>query len=184
MKPLLPLFAAVAFAASASAHEGEDHSLPAAPSSPASEVPARASTSTGLFELVAVVSDGRLVLYLDRFATNEPVSGARIEIEGSAGRVLADEVEPGVYRVAADGLESEGVHPLTIDVEAGGEVDLLSLSIEGAAPARATPPAAQSWSWQNPLVWGASGAALLAGAGVVAMRRRGSAPDADAGAST
>lgn len=183
MKLLLPLLVAVAFTAPALAHEGEDHGAP--PPTPASEAPARSSASTGVFELVAVASGGRIVLYVDRFATNEPISGARIEVQGSTRKASAEEVEPGVYRVAADEWGSEGTHPLTVDVEAGGEIDLLSLSIEGASrEPRAATPAAQPWKWQHPLVWGASGAVLLAGAGVVAMRRKGNATDPGARAST
>lgn len=176
MKAILPLTVAAVLAFPAFAHEGEDHS-PAVAASLPSEATARSASATELFELVAVVSNGRLMLYLDRFETNEPVSGARIAVETGALKAVAAEVEPGMYEVVADAFGHPGPHPMTIDVQAGDDVDLLALTVDVASPSAAGVgvPAQSAWGWRHPVVWGASGAALLAGFGVVALRRRGGA---------
>lgn len=177
MKNVVAVLLAVALTVSAFAHEGEDHSEPAAPSSVAEAHP-RAATATELFELVAVAQGDRLMLYLDRFATNEPVSAAGIEIESDALKVSAVEVEPGVYQAVADRFAHPGPHLLTIEVRAGDDVDLLSLVVDGVSASAARPatpaggPAREAQAWRHPLVWGASGAGLLAGAGVLALRRK------------
>jgi membrane fusion protein, heavy metal efflux system len=71
----------------APANEGHDHDAPAAKIS----VPAapRAEASSELFELVAISRSGELTIYLDRFATNEPVPDAAISVETPQGNVEA-----------------------------------------------------------------------------------------------
>jgi hypothetical protein len=181
MSRFIPFVAAAFFVLPVSAHEGEDHGAPAAATQPAAEVGPRAATATDLFELVAVASGDRLTLYLDRFATNEPISGAKIEVGQGALEATARELEAGVYQVIADELAQPGRHALTIAVQVGDDSDLLPLTVEGSAQSADVSPAPSSFgaaafqAWRNPLVWGASGAVLLAGAGVVALRRNGAA---------
>ena len=69
------LFAAIA---PASAHEGHNHEEP--PPVSAGALP-RGETDSSAFELVAIARGESLDIYLDRFATNEPVTGATIEVE-------------------------------------------------------------------------------------------------------
>jgi len=179
MSRFLPLVVAAMFVLPVSAHEGEDHGAPAEAAQPAAETGLRAATATELFELVAVASGGRLTLYLDRFATNEPITGAKVEIDQGAFNAVAQEVEAGVYQVSADELSQPGPHALTVAIQAGDDTDLLSLTVEG--PARSAGVSSSSASlgdsasraWRSPLVWGASGAVLLMGAGVVVLRRKG-----------
>lgn len=179
MSRFLALVAAVFFVLPSSAHEGEDHGVPAAATAPTAETGARAATATELFELVVVASGNHLTFYLDRFATNEPIAGAKIEIEQGTFDAVAGELEAGVYRISAHELAKPGPHALTIAIQAGDDADLLSLTVEGEAQAVGVFPAS-SWvgdsasrAWRSPVVWSASGAILLAGAGVVALRRKG-----------
>ena len=75
-----------------SAHEGHDHGdKPAAPQAKAA---ARAGAVSDQYELVAVMRGLNLEIFLDRFATNEPVEGAVIEVETPAGPAKA-KAEPG-----------------------------------------------------------------------------------------
>jgi len=177
MSRFLPLVVAALFVLPVSAHEGEDHDDPVAVSGSAVEIGPNAATATELFELVVVASDDRLTLYLDRFATNEPISGAKIEIDQGAVTALARELEAGVYEASAHGLAPSGPHALTITVQAGDDADLLSLTVDGAAHGAGVSSASTSLGdaasprWRSPLVWGASGVVLLTAAGVVALRR-------------
>ena len=64
---------AVAF--SAFGHGGEDHGAPPPPVSPG--VAPRALAATEEFEVVAALEGKQLVVYVDRFASNEPVVKAK-----------------------------------------------------------------------------------------------------------
>ena len=167
-------FVALTFALSALAHAGGDdsdghsHGEAAAPAMTVAGAP-RASAETEEFELVAVLEGKKLTLYLDRFATNEPVADAQIEVDSSTLKAAATQVAPGVYSLPGEAFAKPGKYPLAISVQAGDSSDLLTVtldlpqSVAGAAPVN---------SWSNWAAGGAAGALLLAGAALVAVRRR------------
>ena len=62
--------------ASAWAHEGHDHG-PAVPEIRVEAAP-RATAESEEFELVAVLEGGKLRLYLDRYASNEPGAASSV----------------------------------------------------------------------------------------------------------
>ena len=154
------------------AHAGEDHGEPAS-AAVAAALP-RASAATSELELVAVAEKDRLVLYLDRYATNEPVAGAKLELESPAARGPAAEAAPGSYVFALSGPLPPGRHGIAVVVDTAGTADLLSLTLDmPPAPAAAAAPASSAWTaWTPWKLWGGSGALLIAGAGVLALRRR------------
>jgi hypothetical protein len=61
------------------AHEGHDHAEPKLVAAAGATV--RGEAASASFELVAVARGDVLAIYLDRFATNEPVEGATINVE-------------------------------------------------------------------------------------------------------
>ncbi|CAG0926485.1 MAG: hypothetical protein EFKGCFLK_00775 [Rhodocyclaceae bacterium] len=166
MKHLIAFVAPAAFALSAWAHGGEDHGDGAHAPAAIADVAPRASAHSEEFELVAVLADGRLTLYLDRYADNAPVADAQIEIESGAMKAAATQVAPGVYAAPGAAFARPGKHPLTISVQAGESADLLTAALEIAEPA-ATAAQANAGA-----AWAAAGALLLAGATLVALRRR------------
>jgi LPXTG-motif cell wall-anchored protein len=156
------------------AHGDEDHGAKA-PVLTQSVAP-RAFAVTDDFELVAVLEAKKFLIYLDRFATNEPVLKAKLEVEGAGVKAYASETSPGVY-VLDMPLLAAGKYPLTITLEAGEISDLLSLSLEVVAPANNV---SDHSGWATKLT-GTAGTAwlsasvlllLLAGAGVLLARRR------------
>lgn len=163
MKPVLVALL-LSVAAAAFAHGGDDHDAP--PPAVSRAVAPRAAAASEEFEAVVVLDGGKLRLYLDRFASNEPVAGARVEIEGAGLNGVATEESPGVYGLAAAALPV-AKHPLTIAIETADSADLLSATLEIAAP-----PAGgvQAHGWSEWLVW--LGAAVLAGGLWWAIRRR------------
>jgi cobalt-zinc-cadmium efflux system membrane fusion protein len=50
------------------------------------EVAPRTSAQSDEFELVAVLADGKLTLYLDRYTDNAPVPDAEVEVESGPSR--------------------------------------------------------------------------------------------------
>ncbi len=129
----------------------------------------RASAGTEEFELVAVLEGKKLTLYLDRFATNEPVADAQIEVDSSALKAVATQIAPGVYSLPGEVFAKPGKYPLAISVQAGDSSDLLTVTLDLPQPVAGAAPVN---SWSNWAVGGAAGALLLVGAGFVALRRR------------
>ena len=120
------LFAAIA---PVSAHEGHDHEEQ--PPVSAGALP-RGEADSSAFELVAIARGESLEIYLDRFATNEPVTGATIEVESPGGPVKAKEGVDGTYRVSAPWLAKDGRADLLFTVTAGDATDILPLTIQMA----------------------------------------------------
>jgi uncharacterized membrane protein YjjB (DUF3815 family) len=79
---------------------------------------------------VAVAKDGELTVYLDRFATNEPVSGAAITVETPKGSVEAKPILDGTYRVPAPWANSPGQYNLIFTVTDDGSTDILPLTLQ------------------------------------------------------
>ncbi len=121
------------------AHAGHDDEAPAAAQAGAP----RAEAHSDLFELVAVKRGGALVVYLDRFATNEPVEGAVVEAGEGADTLRLEPRPDGSYVARAPWLDRPGAHELIFTVTAGDDADLLSAKLvlpeeHSAAP---VPPA-------------------------------------------
>lgn len=162
MKPAC-LFLLASFAVQvAHAHDGHDHGPPAPP--PPTDAAARAMAASEDFELVAVLEKDALRLYLDRYASNEPVAGAAVEVESGAFKARAQAEGPGVYSVPRTWAKP-GKHPLTFTIQAGENADLLTATLE--APAHRHGHGRPDW-----MKWGASSALVLLGAGAYLVWRR------------
>jgi multidrug efflux pump subunit AcrA (membrane-fusion protein) len=124
-----------------------------------------------LFELLATVEKNTLRIYLDRYADNEPVRDAEIEVEATStqspavvirGKALAQ--EDGSYSWSAPGFALPGNWAFTFTVLQGADSDLLTGSLD-ASGLTTEPDSDQLWGLGP---WGAAGVAgaavLLAGA--------------------
>jgi hypothetical protein len=125
-------------AAAAVAHEGHSHADEAPHLASPGAAP-RAQAVSDNFELVAIAANGALVVFLDRFASNEPVNGAEITVEAPGGSIVAKAADDGTYSLPAPWSERPGKYDLIFTVVAGGAADVLPASIEIGAPASATP---------------------------------------------
>ena len=179
---ILPAFAAAGFiltfgATAAPAHEGHDHG-PEAPAAPASVAP-RGEAHSERFEIVAVAQGKTLAIYLDDYKTNAPIEQAAIEVETPSGPAAAKSLGNGVYSLDAPFLEKGGHVELIITVAAGGDPDILPVTIEipasngasgdGVSPKNGGAMLLTSLS-QSPLAMGLAGFAL--GAVLVGLIRR------------
>lgn len=129
-----------------SSHDGEDHGAP--PPVVSQAVLPRAVAFSEQFEMVAVLEGKRLAFYLDRFSSNEPVVGARVEVEAGSLKAVASESSPGVYALDAASIKP-GKLGLTVSIEAGENTDLLSATLEVAPPEviRLAPGPDKRWAW-------------------------------------
>jgi hypothetical protein len=90
----------------------------------------RVEAQSELFELVAQLRGGEFTILVDRYATNEPVLGAKLEVEsGSVKAVATFRAAPGDYVVTdpafVRSLAAPGEHPLVFTLVAGQDADLL-----------------------------------------------------------
>ncbi|CAG1012700.1 hypothetical protein BURC_00236 [Burkholderiaceae bacterium] len=90
----------------------------------------RVEAQSETFELVAEMRPGELAIVVDRYETNEPVLGARLEVEsGVLKAVAAFRAEQGDYVVSEaamlKALAQPGEHGLVFTLVAGKDSDLL-----------------------------------------------------------
>jgi hypothetical protein len=158
------------------ADAGHDHG--AAPLAVSATLAPRLEAQSEDFELVAILESGKLTLYLDRFATNQPVSDARIEIESGAFKAVAQPGADGVYTAPGEAFAKPGPYPLVFTIQAAGGSDLLNGILTVAQPAGQS---AHGHGWAEWLGWIASGVVVALGAAWLLLRRRRTSPTAMAG---
>lgn len=121
--------AAVVAAPGAHGPNGEHLDAPAQAGSTRGPVPSFEARSEE-FELVGRVQGGELSILINRFATNEPVLNATVEVESGALKAPAKfHADMGDYAIDDDAmlkaLAVPGEHSVVVTVLAGAESDLL-----------------------------------------------------------
>ena len=145
------------------AHGGEDHGNAKIAAAAPSARP-RLEASSPDFQIVAILHDRTLDLYLDRYATNEPVLNARITVESDGQSRPAVASADGAYRVNdIAAWTTPGAHELIVTVDAEGVSDILIGNLVIPSPP-AIAPASISGGWRRWLEWlGAGAVGLLLG---------------------
>jgi membrane fusion protein, heavy metal efflux system len=175
VRALAAVAALTAAIAPASAHEGHDHGEQDQPAVSVSALP-RGETDSDAFEIVAVARGDHLEIHVDRFVTNEPVTGATLEVETPVGSVKATENADGTYRLSAPWLAKSDRADLIFTVTAGDVTDILPMTIKTAretAPSAAQGDAAHGELFGQTSMLSALGG-LMVGALLtsIALRRR------------
>jgi hypothetical protein len=154
----------------AHAHEGHDHA--AAPPVTTQPLAPRFEASSSEFALLGILEGSQIVLYLERYATNEPIAGATIELESGGYKVRATTQADGTYRAHAGPLAAPGQHALMLSIETAEASDLLDAHLQIAAVL--APPAAQplSGNSRSSFLWAFGGGAALLAAAIVGLARR------------
>ncbi len=161
--------------APASAGDGHDHG---------SEKPAAAATASprfdahsDTFEVVGMLKGGELIVTVDRFATNEPVLNAKVELESGSTKALGKfTAETGDYRFAGAPFAKPANHPITLTITAGQDIDLLSGNLQITDPHAAHEHGHDSgwavWGKWAGITGGAVGGLLVLATLVIAWQRR------------
>ena len=168
----LLLATVIAFPAWAGGDASDGHTHAAAPVPATVAAPLatpRAIAATEDFEVVAVLEGKQLVVYVDRFASNEPVAKAKVEVEGAGLKGLAKEAAPGTYVMDLAAALAPAKHALTISIEAGDTADLLSATLDTSQPVVAE---ADAHGWTRRAVWIVAALLLLAAGALLVFRRR------------
>ena len=134
----------------AQAHEGHDHGPSESVTGPlAPRVSARSET----YELVGILRGDRLVIYLDRFASNEPVTTADIAvtIADAADPVNAEWAAEGTYALTSPRFATAGPIELVFSITGEAGDDLLAgtltvpSEVEAATPGVSTIGTLRTW---------------------------------------
>ncbi|HPH06791.1 MAG TPA: hypothetical protein PL131_13050 [Methylotenera sp.] len=121
---LIAVMSMYLFSILAQAHGDEDHG--AAPVAIAVGGAPRIAVYSDLFELVGIVENGAMTLYLDRYVDNAPVTDANIEVETGSEKLIATANPDGTYRVVAKAFAKPTEIPVTFTITAGNDSDLLA----------------------------------------------------------
>lgn len=171
-----------AFLANVVAHEGHSHdklaplNLPIAP---------RVVAVTPDYELVGVLSgEKRLTIFLNRFATNEPVQDAKLSVAVGESEVEAIPKGDGVFEVTAPWIDAAEPVDILFKLVLPGDQDLLTGRLEKATAPHAAAGAARENAGQREQTLYIGVGALMAGilltllVGTPLARRRLSRSDA------
>ncbi|MBL8380566.1 MAG: hypothetical protein JNM79_22035 [Burkholderiales bacterium] len=183
MKNLLLLLQALGvFAMHMPAHAGPGHDHGDETAPVAGNIAPRFSAHSELFELLGVVREGRITLYLDRYADNAPVTEASIELEikpaqGDALKLKAVKIEDGAFAVDLVRPLAAGAHAITATIGATldgkAESDLLAATLELAPGKSAGERESVAIA---PYAWAGGGTVVLLGFLTLWWRRRAGAP--------
>lgn len=149
---------------------GHDHGDEPASAAAGSSSP-RITSHSDLFEIVGVVAKGEMTIFLDRYATNEPVKDAKIDIEiGNIKGVAASQAD-GSYLFKNDVLGKPGELAVSFTVQAGKDTDLLASDLKIGSPMEDHSNDVASKPW---LRWAAyaGGALLLIIIAAAVLRKR------------
>jgi hypothetical protein len=152
------------------AHEGHGDAAPVASGLPGANVP-RIEAQSDSFEIVGVIQHGVLTLFLDRYASNEPVVDAKIDIEAGALKGSAQANADGTYTFKHAALTQPGQFPVTFTITAGSDSDLLAGDLVIVDPDAVAAHATSDPSWTR-WSWIAGGFVVLAGIAIARWSRR------------
>ena len=127
------LLALFSLSAPVIAHEGHDHGATAKPADV--RLAPRFEVRSEDVEIVGVLADRNLLIYVDRAIDNGPIQGAQIEVEGPGIKGVATAMGDGVYQIPAAALAQAGKYPLMLTIQAGEIVDLLTATLARAEQA-------------------------------------------------
>ena len=115
----------IAFNFFATAWAAGDHGAEAPATAGAGTSP-RISSPSDLLELVGVVENGEMKISLDRYASNEPITDAKIEVEAGAAKGAATPQADGRYSFRHELLGQPGTLAVSFVIVAGQDTDLLA----------------------------------------------------------
>ena len=139
----LLLAAPISAMAGPGAHGPNGEHLDAPPTVRAASALPRVEANTEAFELVATLQAGELSILIDRYASNEPVLGAQLELESGGLKAKASfRADQGDYAIDDPKLlallRTPGEHALVFTLVAGADSDLLDGTLVGTADGAAT----------------------------------------------
>lgn len=170
MTALLRIFALfiLMFSTCAQAGPGHDHGDEGA-KAPTGPVSPRFEAHSDLFEVVGILGAKELAIFIDRFADNEPVRKAKVELESGNIKAVGEfNAETGDFHFPGAAFQKPGSYPVSLTITAGDDIDILAANLVVPDPHAGHDHAAETPKW----MWWAGGAALLFVIAFIAFLRR------------
>ena len=121
--------------AAVSAHEGHDHDKPPPLNLP---IAPRVTAVTPDYELVGVLSgEGRLTIFLHRYATGEPIADAKLSLSAGGPDVEGTARGPGVFEAVAPWISAKEPVDIVFKLRLRDDQDILTGRLEAGPAARA-----------------------------------------------
>jgi hypothetical protein len=140
LRSLAAALLALYLSVTAGAHEGQEHAGEAGPASPSLPASPRLALSSPPLELVAVREAGALVIWIDDYDSNTPLTGLNVQVREGSRMLQAQPAADGSYRLPADLFAADQPLALSFVVHATqGEQQL-----QGVLPAPVTVTAESS----------------------------------------
>lgn len=111
-------------------HEGHNHDHGATPQQASNPAQPRFTAVSETYELVGILNDRQLTLYLDHAADNSPVRDARLELEFGGAALTVTPHGEGEFEATLAEKPKLGEIPVTITVLAGDKSDLLATDFD------------------------------------------------------
>jgi hypothetical protein len=150
------------------AGEGHDHG------DKPSEVTAgkpRFTASSDQFELVGVINDKTITLYLDHFVTNEPVKKATLTLDIDGKSLAVKPISDGLFEAALPAPFKSGTMAVSATLTAGNTTDLLAGELDLHDQSPKTAAHGGVWDWVlHALPWAAGVLVLVAFAWLMVRR--------------
>ena len=147
------------------AHGDEDHGEKKAPAASGAIAGPRFEAHSDLFEVVGTVERDQLTITVDRYASNEPVRDAKVEVEVGSAKGIASPGPDGSYSFKNAALAQAASAPVTLPVSltitAGKDADLLAAELTIGAVAAGDAHAAEAHATERRRWWLPAGAAVL-----------------------
>jgi hypothetical protein len=152
-------------------HSGDEGHAHDGPATTSAQSPRIVATSEA-FQLVGILKNGRLTIYLDSEPDNVPVTDAKIVVSAGGKPAEATPVKDGTYTLAAGDWAKPGENEMQFSIAAAGKSDLLGgvLIVPGAATGTAPKVAVSQMAVlaaHMPPVRQLVGGGLLLGLGIV-----------------
>ena len=139
------------------AHGDEDHGEKKAPAASSANAGPRFEAHSDLFEVVGTVERDQLTITVDRYASNEPVRDAKVEVEVGSAKGIASPGPDGSYSFKNAALAQAASAPVTLPVSltitAGKDADLLAAELTIGAAAADDAHAADAHAAERPRWW-------------------------------
>ena len=127
------------------AHQGHDHGEADKPALVSSAYP-RVAARSELYEVVGILKDSKLSIFIDDAVTNEPVSDAALQVTiGESGAIEATKTGNGIYEAALPDGKPTGSVEVIFSVAAAKGDDLLVDSL--TLPQTTIPPQKHEHGW-------------------------------------
>lgn len=143
LRVALVWLALTAILSTAQAHEDHDHGAPQPAAAASSSL--RVAVQSETYELVGILNERTLRLYLDRFETNEPVPDASVVATIGGSDIPAVARGDGTFEITSDALSGEGPLEIVFVITAPSGDDLLigTLNLPKVSQSLAPVPPAQ-----------------------------------------